>query len=248
MVVVSPVTGQSKARPVEKDDDVTFFGDVLFRIKGGDNKRGERRNFTLDALDIVDQKPLWSRDFSKQGPSLSGWSSSGKVVFVWRAPSDGARDEVARDSKLQALWDKKKPKEGDYLLEVVDGRTGSVAGGAELLTGKFSFVPENVEAMGDWLVVADNVNRVLLFSISTGQEVARWFGSHPQISRNGRRLCLSSGRGHLIVYDLQSLKQIDDLQFGNPISMHAFSADGTKLFVLTSDQTAFQFDVSAAFR
>jgi WD40 repeat protein len=248
MVVVSPVTGQSKARPVEKDDDVTFFGDVLFRIKGGDNKRGERRNFTLDALDIVDQKPLWSRDFSKQGPSLSGRSSSGKVVFVWRAPSDGARDEVARDSKLQALWDKKKPKEGDYLFEVVDGRTGSVAGGAELLTGKFSFVPENVEAMRDWLVVADNVNRVLLFSISTGQEVARWFGSHPQISRNGRRLCLSSGRGHLIVYDLQSLKQIDDLQFGNPISMHAFSADGTKLFVLTSDQTAFQFDVSAAFR
>lgn len=243
LVVASPVTGQSKARPVDKDDDITFFGDVLLRIKGKDKNRGSRRNFQLEALDIVDQKLLWSRDFSKQGPSLEGSPSSGRVVFLWRGPSDGLREEIALDTRLQALAEKKKLKEGDYLLEVLDSHSGAITGGAILTTGNFSFVPKDVQAVAGWLVVEDNTNRVLVYSISTGEQVARWFGNSPQISRNGRRLSLANGRGHLSVYDLQSLKQVSDLYFANPISMQAFSGDGAKLLVLTNDQTAYELDV-----
>jgi hypothetical protein len=75
--------------------------------------------------------------------------------------------------------------------------------------------------------------------------MARWFGYRPQISRNGQRLCLANGRGHLVVYDLQSLRQIDELYFSNSISVQYLSEDGKKLFVLTNDQTAFQFDISS---
>jgi hypothetical protein len=245
MVVASPVTLQTKSRPVDKDDEITFFGDVLFRVKKSEKNRGGRRNFELDALDIVDQKSLWSRNFPKEGPTFSGSASSGKVVFLWSAHSDGVREEVAREPKLQALWDRAKPKDGDFLLEALDSRSGSLAGGAVLLTGNRSYVPETVKAVGDWLVIEDNRNRVLLYSLSTGEQVARWFGDRPQISRNGERLCLSNGRGHLIVYDLQSLKQIDDLYFSNSIAAHLFSGDGAKLFVLTNDQTAFQFAVGS---
>jgi Tol biopolymer transport system component len=81
----------------------------------------------------------------------------------------------------------------------------------------------------------------LLFSISTGEEKARWFGYRPQLSRNGQRLSLSNGRGHLVVYDLQSFKQVQDLYFASSVSAQAWSADGNKLFVLTNDQTAFEF-------
>jgi len=243
LVVASPVTRQSKSRPVEKDDDITFFGDVLFRIKHPEKSRGNGRSYQLDALDIVDQKHLWLRDFPKQGPSISGFPASAKVVLLWAASSGGIRDEIAHDAKLQALWDLEKPKEGDYLVEALDSRVGTLAGAAVLHTGNRSFVPESVTAVADWFVVEDNHNRVLLYSISTGEQVARWFGYHPEISRNGERLCLANGRGHLLVYDLQSLKPIDDLYFANSISAHNFSADGKKLFVLTNDQTAFEFDV-----
>ncbi len=243
LAVASPVTRQTKSRPVDKDDEIIFFGDVFFRVKYADKNRGAHRNYELDALDVVDQKPLWSRSFPKQGPTVSGSSSSGKVVFIWTAHSDGVRDEVARDPKLQALWDKAKPKESDYFLEALDSRSGALAGGAVLLTGNRSYIPESVKAVGDWLVVEDNHNRVLLYSLSTGEQVGRWFGYRPQVSLNGQRLCLANGRGHLIVYDLQSLKQIDDLYFSNSIVAHLFSADGSKLFVLTNEQTAFEFDV-----
>jgi hypothetical protein len=56
---------------------------------------------------------------------------------------------------------------------------------------------------------------------------------------------MANGRGHLLVYDLQGLKQIDDLYFANPITAHNFSGDGKRLFVLTNDQTAFEFELPA---
>jgi WD40 repeat protein len=224
----------------------TFFGNVVLRTKHNDKNRYARRNFELEALDIVSLKPLWSRTFSKQGPRILGSASSGKLVFLWNAKADGLLDELACDARLQALWAREKPAETDYFVEVLNARDGAGAGGAVVHTGKYSFLPESVEAAGDWLVVTDTLNRVLLYSISTGERKAKWFGYRPQISQNGEQLCLANGRGHLVVYDLRALKPSEDLFFANLVSADAFSEDGKRLFVLTNDQTAFVFDVASA--
>ena len=128
---------------------------------------------------------------------------------------------------------------------MINARDGTVAGAAVLRTGKYSFVPEHLEVMGDWLVVTDNRHRVLLYSVATGERKAQLFGYRPQISQNGARLCLANGRGHLTVYDLHSLKQTSELSFANRISSQLFSGDGKRLFVLTNDQTAFILDATA---
>jgi WD40 repeat protein len=245
MVVFSPVTGQSKARLIDKDDDVIFFGDVFLRTKYNDKNRNARRNFELNAMDMATAKPLWSRTFPKQGPWISGSPTSGKMILLWNAKADGLRDELARDSNLQARWSKENPGDTDYFMEVMNAHDGTVTAGIVVRTGKYSFHPEHQEAVGDWLVVSDNLNRVLLYSISTGEQKAKWFGYRPQISRNGEHLCLANGRGHLIIYDLHSLKQINDLTFASRISAYLFSEDGKRLFVLTNDQTAFVLDVTA---
>src|SRR5262249_35293589 len=129
MGALSPVTLQSKSRPVEKDDEVTFFGNVLLRTKRNDRDKRARRNFELAAVDMATQRPLWSRTFPKEGPSISGSPSSGKVVFLWPAKSDGLRDELARDPVLQALWHKESPVATDYFVQVLDAREGKTAGG-----------------------------------------------------------------------------------------------------------------------
>lgn len=246
MAVLSPVTKQSKSRNVEKDDDLTFFGSMLLRTKHNDKNGNDRRNFELQALDITTLQPLWSRTFPKQGPWASGSASSGKVILAWNARADGLRDELARDAKLQAIWNRENPGDADYFFEVLDARTGSVAGGVVLRTGKYSFRPEHQEAVGDWLVVTDNLNRVLLYSIATGQQKAKWFGYRPEISRNGDRLCLVNGPGRLVMYDLRTLKQSSELSFPTHVSAHVLSEDGKRLLVLTDDQTAFVFDATAA--
>jgi len=245
MVVLSPVTKQSKSRDVEKEDDVTFFGDMVLRTKHNDKNRYARRNLGLEAMDIVNLKPLWSRAFPKQGPWVSGSVLSGKLIFFWNAKADGLHEELARDARLQALWARENPGDTDYFLEVVEAHNGTVTGGAVVRTGKFSFRPEEREAAGDWLVVTDNLNRVLLYSASTGERKAEWFGYHPEISRNGEWLCLANGRGHLVTIDLRTLKQTSDLSFANHVSAYTFSGDGKRLLVLTDDQTVFVFDAAA---
>lgn len=127
---------------------------------------------------------------------------------------------------------------------MLNTRDGTVAGTAVVRTGKYSFEPQYEFAMGDWLVVTDNLNRVLLYSVSTGEQKAKWFGYRPQISRNGDKLCLSNGRGHMMVYDLHSLKPIADFSFTSRISANLFSADGNRLFVLTNDQMSYILDIS----
>ena len=244
MVVLSPVTKQSKSRDVEKEDDLAFFGDMVLRTKHSDKNHYVRHNLELEAMDIVNLKPLWSRVFPKQAPWVSGSASSGKLIFFWNAKADGLRDELARDAKLQALWTRENPGDADYFVEVVDAHDGTAAGGAVVRTGKFSFRPEQREAAGDWLLVTDNLNRVLLYSISTGERKAEWFGYKPQISPNGQWLCLANGKGHLVIYDLHALKQTSDLSFASQVSAYTFSNDGKRLLVLTDDQTVFVLDAT----
>jgi WD40 repeat protein len=241
--VLSPVTLQTKGRVIDKGDDVTFWGDVFLQTKHNDKNRTARRNLVVESRDMATAKPLWSRTYPKQAPWITGSASSGKMIFVWNAKADGLRDELAHDAKLEALWTKENPADTDYFLEVLEARSGGVLGGTVVHTGKYSFIPEQQQAAGDWVVVTDNRNRVLLYSISTGEQKAKWFGYAPQISGNGERLCLANGRGRLVLYDLRTLKQTGEFSFGSPISAKEFSGDGGRLFVLTNDQTAYILDV-----
>lgn len=90
--------------------------------------------------------------------------------------------KLAREAKLQALWGGERPGEMDYFVEVLNARDGTAVGGAVVHTGKYSFMPQNLHAPGDWTIVTDNLNRVLLYSSSTGEGKANWFGYNPQIS------------------------------------------------------------------
>jgi hypothetical protein len=62
-------------------------------------------------------------------------------------------------------------------------------GGVLLHTGNYFFTPERAAA-GDSLVVTDNRNRVLVYSVETGERKAR---TRPMLSRNGDRLWLGTG-------------------------------------------------------
>jgi WD40 repeat protein len=244
IVAIRPATAQNKERPIDKDEDARFFGSVYLRTKHNGKNNNELRNVEFEALDMTSLTPLWARSFPKQSPAVSGSPPSGKLIFTWNAKADGLRDEVARDPKLLAAFSKQNLGDSDYFLEVINAREGTPAGGVLLRTGKNSFQPEYQEAAGDWLVVTDNHNRVLLYSISSGVQKAKWFGHSPRISEGGERLCISNGRGHLVVYDLKTLKPFKEFSFANRISAYLFSQDGKKLFVLTNDQSAFILDLA----
>ena len=138
-----------------------------------------------------------------------------------------------------------KEKEGDYFLKILDAQTGNEIGKLLIETGKASFRAENIFAVGDSVIVTDSQNRVLIYSLQTGEQKGRVFGGYATVSTATKLLCVENETGKLAVYDLESLEKRDELSFSSPISMLRFSHDGRRLFVLTVAQTAYIIDTSA---
>jgi len=166
-----------------------------------------------------------------------------------RATSNGApglREEMSRDTSLQAHWPKENPNETDKFFQIIDARDGKTTGSVFLATGKYSFIPEYWNAAGDWLVIGDNKHRVLLYSVTSGLAARKWFGDWPELSSSGRFLAFESGRGHLLVYDLKTLQKTGEYYFAEPVVAKLFSGDDRRLAILLGDQTIFQLEVSGA--
>jgi WD40 repeat protein len=243
IVAFSGATHQSAERFLEENDDLVLRGKISIRRKRGE-KMQANRNVTFEAVETEKGNVLWSRTFPKLAPTLEGSHSPGRLVLAWPANSDGAKEETALNPALKTKFDLKSTINGDYFLEVVDSSTGDFIGAAVVRTGKGAFLLRSADSVGDWLILSDNDNRILLYSLSTGEVKARFFGTAPMFSSNGALLSVANDRGQLRIYDLHTLRQLDDLAFSSPIIMDAFSADAQKLLVLTSDQTVYTLDMS----
>jgi WD40 repeat protein len=244
LVAFSGASHQSATRTLDEGDDLTLRGKYSVRWKHSEKERDEMRNVTLDIIDTEKGQTLWTRTFPKQAPWLQGVSSNGRLILLWSATSDTAKEEFSRLPALKEKWPHKTLTENDYLLEVVDSLTGKPIGALIVTTGKGAFRIGHAESVGDWVVVSDTSNRVLLYSLATGDTKARFFGAGPSFSPSGTLLCMSNDRGELRLFDLRSLTKVDDLLFANRVVMKAFSSDAKKLLVLTDDQTVYVVDVT----
>jgi WD40 repeat protein len=157
---------------------------------------------------------------------------------------EAARLEIKSDARLSQQMASMKEKEGDYLVQILNAQTGSELGNLLIETGKGSFRLSSVLASGDWIVVADTQNRVLVYSLKTGQLTGRAFGGYATVSPATNLLCVENETGKLALYYLKGMEKRDEFVFSSPISMLRFSPDGQRLFVLTSNQTAYLLNVS----
>jgi WD40 repeat protein len=230
---------------VGEKDAVEFTGNEYVKLKSHEDKPS-LRNVVLEARDATSDQQLWSRNFPKQGPGVFVSAAGERLIFLWSGKSDGVREEMASSSKLVERWKNVSLGEGDVFAEILNARDGVALGGVVIHTGKYSFTPEHADAVGDTLALTDNRNRVLVYSLITGDVRARLFGSRPKVSGDGERLCLANGRGQLALFDLRSLKRTAEFSFSAPVSSYEFSGDGKRLLVLTNDQTVFVLDANTA--
>jgi WD40 repeat protein len=216
---------------------------VIFKAPG-EKQSGEPR--TLEIQDVTTGATLWSRYFPKEEPSFSVGSSENRLLLWWQASSATAKDEMQNFPAISEKLSVRKERAEAYFLEVLEARTGKVLGALAIETGSRFGGISDAHCSGDWVTISDNQNRVLLYSLSSGNEVGRYFGNHPVLSSAGGLLCLENESGHIALYDLNSGQDLDHWVFSSPISLREFSPDGKRLFVLTSDQTSYVLDVSAS--
>ena len=196
-------------------------------------------NVTMEVRDTRTQAVLWSRTFPKEAPVIWISPAENTVVLAWATKTNAAKTEIQSDPNLKQRLALMKEKEGDYFLQVLDARNGQALGKLLVETGKGSFRIASVFAAGDWVVIADTENRVLIYSLARGEQQGRVFGGRATISPTTGLLAVENERGQLSTYDLATMAKRDEFDFDAPVKFARFSADGRRLFVLTANQTAY---------
>ena len=251
--------GEAVAGPKIEGESSHQYGQYLFTIKSakaaekppeaGDkppklNPADYRRNVVIEMFDARTMKSLWSQAFAKEAPRV--WIAPGNqtMALLWSVTTDAAKSAISGDPQLTQMLAKMKEKEGDYFLKIVDAQSGNEIGKLLIETGKGSFRVSNIFAAGDSVIVTDTRNRVLVYSLKTGELKGRVFGAYATVSPASKLLCVENESGKLAVYDLETMEKRDEFIFTRPISMLRFSQDGKRLFVLTVAQTVYILDVS----
>jgi WD40 repeat protein len=201
-------------------------------------------NISIEVQDVRDASVLWKKEFPKEAPRLWIDPIGDVLVLTWPVKSNAAKAVIKTDVKLTAQLATMKEKEGDYLVQTFEVRTGKLKGALLIETGKGSFRIADVAAAGDMLVISDTENRALVYSLADGAQKGRFFGGRPSVSETSGLLAVENEMGQLAVYDLASMERRDQFTFSDPVALTRFSPDGKRLFVLTTNQKSFVLNVA----
>ncbi len=215
---------------------------LLSVIPAKENERS--KDVTMELRDVADQKLVWTKRFPHERPGYHVNSRPNSLVLYWQASSDSAHAIAKEDADAASAISRFKDKDGILFVQVFDLDTGKLRAEMTLDTGKHSFQVMSAIATSDRLVIADNQDRVLVYSLD-GQQKGIIAGHSPEASSNSDLLTVRTERGELNLYDLANVQKRTAYDFDSPVAFDGFSADGKRLVVLSSDQVIYVLDPMA---
>jgi WD40 repeat protein len=229
----------SKPRTAKKEK-YTYLPEtlcMLIELRNFRVNNSGARDEDLEIRDVRDGRLVWSHYFPNEVPSFSvGYD---KMLLLWSLSTTAGRDELAKYPELKGA-----AAGADDLLEEVDINKDQVIRKLVIATHKGSFAVRQVLGLGDWIVIYASDEQVLTYSFATGQQTGHIFGTNPAVSQSGL-IAVENEASQLSVYDLASSQLKRQYSFADPILFKHFSPDGNRMFVFTSDQTAFILDLTA---
>jgi hypothetical protein len=195
----------------------------------------------LVAFDAATGSTLWSRSLPKGWPPfLTAEPSHGTLALGWPYGGDGARILVDAHPELKARFEAMDARPDDVgVLELLDLASGQPRGQLLVDFGNDSFRLGSIVLAAGTLVVNDNRNRTLAYSVETGTQTGSAFGTPLDVAQRGSMVVVQNIPGQLTLYSLPLMQRLDELTFPFRATLARFQADDSQLFVLTEDQTAY---------
>ena len=195
----------------------------------------------LVAFDAATGSTLWSRSLPKGWPPfLTAEPSHGTLALGWPYGGDGARILVDAHPELKARFEAMDARPDDVgVLELLDLPSGQPLGQLLVDFGNDSFRLGSIVLAAGTLVVNDNRNRTLAYSVETGKQTGSAFGTPLDVAQRGSMVVVQNIPGQLTLYSLPLMQRLDELTFPFRATLARFQADNSQLFVLTEDQTAY---------
>jgi WD40 repeat protein len=222
--------------PLEEDSGY-MTGPYFITEKRAREYTLERRDWTIEIQDYRNKTTVWTRRFPREVPRVS-YHSAG-ILLEWPAAADAAKEEMQKFPELAGRAEKE-----DIFFELVDLKTSAVTGKLLLHTNKGALRILRTSIDGDWIAFATSGDRLLVYSLTTGEEKMRMFGVRPLLNSASRQMTVSTATGELDLYDLGNVQGKREYNFPTSVIYERFSPDGKRLFVLTRDQTAYTLDLT----
>jgi hypothetical protein len=201
------------------------------------------REVVFELRDVINDKLVWSKEFRKEAPRFFFDDYSGRLIFYWNLGSEEGKTRLKEDPRLVERARQMGNKDDDYLVEIFDAFASKSIGAFLIETGKGSFDINSGFSEGNWLVLHDNNNRVLIYSINDGELRHRFFGANAAMNPSRNQVIIENYPGELTLYDLATGNTHARLRFKSGAAFVRFSLDGKKMLVLSAGQTAYAFDV-----
>ena len=231
---------------LDADSSAKQYGPYLLSRKPSRKDKSLFQGITLEVQDARNGKSLWTMNIPKEAPEIVSFlPNENRVILKWHSETDSAKEEMRKSEVLAKQFSAKKDHIGVFLLLVLEAGTGHSLGTVLVDTGKNSFRVEGAYAAGDWLLLADNENRTLVYSLATGELKGSVFGNRSILSPTTSLLGTENKTGQLQIYSLPTLEKRLQISLASPIAMDRFSPDGKRLFVLTNDQHFYLFDTTS---
>jgi WD40 repeat protein len=232
-------TGSAGFREIK--DDIALQHGLYLVITKPRNKNGfTRANADMEVRDIRSGQTIWSRYFSSDLPSVSFNPQGATTLLTWRLYLAGGHDELHRFPEL-----KSRAEKDDYLCEVLDANSGILLATFIVKTNSGSLRNLRGDASRNWAVMEATGNQILTYALPSGEEKGHFFGSRPILSSSGL-LAMDSEKREVSLYDLSTSQLRQQYIFAQPVAFKAFSGDGKRMLVFTSDQTVYILDMTAA--
>lgn len=233
-----------KEKEPDTDEDkntsaVPDFDDSDIRLRG--NVRFELKNF-------VENKIVWSRDFPQYAPFYSFDAYSGRLILYWHLGSEAGRAALKDHPEVKGKIDALKNPEGDYLIEIIDAFEGKTIGSMLVETGQGSFRVRTGSSEGDWLLLYDSTDRMLAYSIKSGELRQRFFGKYAAVNPIRNQIAVENFPGEVVVYDLETGERQASFVINSEAAFLRFNPEGNKLFILSAAQSAYAFDLNKIYK
>jgi WD40 repeat protein len=222
-----------------KDEFVVQRGLYLVVTKPRNKDGTSRTNADVEVRDVRSGNVLWTRYFADELPVITLNPDDATVMFRWRIYQPAARNELQKFPQL-----KERAQKEDYLCEVLDAKNGVVLSALIIKTNNGSLHFLRGSATRNWVVMEATGDQIMTYALQSGEEKGHFFGSHPLLSLSGL-LAVNSEKRELTVYDLSTSEVRLQYTFAQPVASKAFSADGKRLLVFTTDQTVYLLDTAA---
>jgi len=230
---------------IDKETRTEVVGRFVVIMRPALKGKPLNQNIILEMHDVRDNSLLWSSPFPHEAPRLHLNTEHDSLILEWPLTSESAKDELKKDPPAAARAASITDAKSSTLLVALEASTGKILGRLPVDTGKGSFRIVSAIAAGDLTVASDSNNRTLVYSLQTGQILARLFGADRAFSREAGLLAVENDPGDLALYDLQSFQKRDEMSFSYAIALARFSADGKRLLILTKNQNVYLLDAAA---